>query len=72
MKVYRKIIPKTLDKVNRVNPVKKSQSNQDLLDELFTHEYSSEENDEDKLIYNSRGRLVQKIKNKKNLKERKK
>ena len=65
MKVYRTVTPKTLEKIKKITPIKNTESNSDLLEDVFTHEYLSERDDEDILVYNNKGRLVQKIKNKK-------
>ncbi len=65
MKVYNTLIPKSLQIINKITPIKKAENDRDFLDDVFTHEYSSEENDEEILTYNRNGKLVHiKIKNK--------
>ena len=65
MKVYKTIVPKSLKNIKKIAPIKRTENDRDFLDYVFTHEYSSERNDKETLIYNNKGRLVQRIKNKK-------
>jgi len=65
MKVYSTLIPKSLQNIKKITPVKRTEGDRSFLDDVFTHEYSSDENDDEILTYNSRGKLVHiKLKNK--------
>lgn len=59
MIVYSNTTPKELINITKkVNPIEKINGKRSLLDDADTHEYSTEENDEEILTYNGKGKLV--------------
>ena len=59
MKVYNNLIPKELRDITRkVIPIKRTDSDHPYLDDSNAHEYLLEENDEEILTYNHKGKLV--------------
>jgi hypothetical protein len=68
-RLYNNLIPKELINITKkVNPIYKTDGERSFMDDIYTHEYSYEEDDKEVLIYNSRGKLVS-IKYKNKLKE---
>ena len=71
IKVYNNLILKELRNITKkVNPIQKTEGERSFLDDVNTREYSFEENDEEMLTYNNKGKLIH-IKYKNKLKENK-
>ena len=59
MIVYNDRTPKELVNITKkVNPIKKVDSDRSFLDDTNTHEYLTEETDEEILTYDNKGKLV--------------
>ena len=59
MIVYNDRIPKELINITKkVTPIKKVDSDRSFLDDTNTHEYSTEESDDELLTYDNKGKLV--------------